>query len=132
MTDEKNSMVRFTNSMFFSFNNNQYISSIIGAKGLQSEDKQKLFRLSRQISESPEFKAYQDMMKEAIDDFEKEQEDQEVKQQMFITHPKIAEIHALDSGFEVEKVCLLMEIVPDEISAADMLQASWIIEFINV
>ena len=128
---EKSELVKFKNGMFYSFLHNQGLKKVLEAsEGISGSDRHKMFVLMRTINESVEMKAFGDSMKEIAENYTKAQEliPKEKRNELTIFHPKIQELFVMDSGFEVKKLKLNLESLPDGISAKDAIEAAWLID----
>jgi len=126
--ETKSEKIKFKNGMFYNLQNNPSLTKFMRSTVLNSKVKMDIYRFIKRISESPEMKAYQDMIKEIQENHNKEQKDKDEPEALVLNHPKIMELHDLDSDFEIEKLNLKMKVLPEEITVEDLFQLSWIMD----
>jgi len=112
------STIKFTNAMFFNIKNNSSLQKIIKTKGFDTKTKFKIFSFIREITESSKIKAFEDSMKEIIGE----------KENVTLNDPEIMNLFTMESDFEIEKLKLYVDSLPEEITVEDMFQISWLIE----
>ena len=139
--------VKFTNGMFNFFmdmsnsnsKNKQYSSSIMKVldsefKEEYSSERHKLFRLFHAVTGSPEFKAFLDTRNELFKKFEEKQNLLSIdkrKPPLLMNIDGMVQLLEADSGFEIEKISILSKSMPSNIKPIDMVDLSWIINFID-
>uniref|UniRef100_A0A6H1ZPR5 Uncharacterized protein n=1 Tax=viral metagenome TaxID=1070528 RepID=A0A6H1ZPR5_9ZZZZ len=112
------STIKFTNAMFFNIKNNSSLQKIIKTRGFDTKTKFKIFSFIREITESSKIKAFEDSMKEIIGE----------KENVTLNDPEIMNLFTMESDFEIEKLKLYVDSLPEEITVEDMFQISWLIE----
>ena len=148
--------VTFTNGMIQQFTADRSLMKII-ASPLNPGDKFKLYELSMKVLKSPEMEAYVKTKNEIVEKFMKDEE-KKVKAQakkdlensdpkdvnpspqddpkkdeagMPIDHPDIVDLFKQETTLTVKKPRIKVDNLDKIITVADMIQLSWLIEFLQ-
>jgi len=127
-------LVEFTNRMLVSLRFNEAIANLTTAKGWKSDDKFKMVAFLKGIMDSPEIKAYDDMIKDIKKEHDEEQEklDEDERKALSNDDPQVAELLDVETGLSVKKLKIKVKVLPEAVSAADVMGASWLIDVIKV
>jgi hypothetical protein len=131
--DRKGEEVEFTNGMIDSFNRNVSIRKLRNAPGLRAELKFRLYKLVQQINNSDEAKALEDTINSLIKEHDAAQAkiDADKRSPLQIDDPRVKEIHEINSGLIINKLCIPIDQLPGDFSADDMLSTDWIIDYVE-
>jgi hypothetical protein len=130
---EKDSMVTFTNGMLERFTSDTVMLKLMKSD-LKQAEKFKLFQLSMSVVNSPEIKAYTELknetVKKYVDGLPKVEGDKNPKREdsMPVDHPEILELLSQKTTLTIKKPQISSSKVT--INAAEMVQLSWIIDFV--
>ena len=130
--DKPKEKIKFINIMFEN-TINQTFNKFLSAK-FSSAEKYKIYKLFKTITESPACKAYLETKQELVKQFEEKQKDLKEddpnrKPALMQNIDGMMELLEQESDFEIEKITINAKKIPENITAADMANIDWIIDF---
>lgn len=138
-SEEKNGMVQFTNGMLERFSQDTVLMKLLNSN-VKTKIKFRLYEFSMKVLNSPEMAAYtkskEDIIKAYMEEQKAKNENNDAKDDVAQTaaipgdHPEMVELLGIETSLKVKKLKIHSEMV-DNLTVADMLQLSWIIEFIE-
>lgn len=128
---KKGELVKFTNGMLDGFMSNPSLTKLRQLPGLGTETRMKVFRLWETVASSVETKVLMEGKNHILEEHNKTQEKlpEDKRTQLMLDDPKVQELFALDSGFQIEKPIISNSKLSAEFTPFDMSATAWILEF---
>jgi hypothetical protein len=114
--------VKVSNFMIETFQRDMSFNKLRVSEDIGQALKFTLFKLMELLTNGVEATALREA-KNALIQAEGEED------QLDFNHPKVAELMALDSGIELDKIEMLVKDIPKAFTLEDMIRTSWLIEF---
>lgn len=130
MTQEK---IKIINIMFEEFQSNPLIKALRTKKGEDPLLRFYMFKMTELMTKSHEAQAFFQAREEILVRHNEEQKNlsQAEKKPLTLGHPEIVKLFNGESGLEIDRIDVPMQEVPEQFTAEDMANTSWMFNFTN-